>query len=173
MESKRNKFLTIIFSLLPGAGHMFMGFMKMGISLMAVFFFTIFLSSFFHTGEFLLILPIIWFYAFFHSINIAYCSDEDFSLLKDEYLFSLDKIMKVDKDLFKKRKLFAGILLILFGAYVVWDNIIENLSNVIPQAVYLPIYNILQFAPKMIIGIAIIFIGIRLIVEKKRESDIV
>ena len=45
MKKEKSKFLTFCFSLLPGAGHMYMGFMKMGLSLMAAFFFLIFLSS--------------------------------------------------------------------------------------------------------------------------------
>ena len=35
---KKNRFLTFCFSCLPGAAEMYMGFMKMGLSLMLVFF---------------------------------------------------------------------------------------------------------------------------------------
>ena len=45
MRRKKSKFLTFIFSLLPGAGEMYMGFMKMGVSLMAEFFGIIFLAT--------------------------------------------------------------------------------------------------------------------------------
>ncbi len=30
MINKKSKFLTFVFSMLPGAGHMYMGFMNMG-----------------------------------------------------------------------------------------------------------------------------------------------
>ncbi len=45
MRKKTNKFLVFMFSLLPGAGHMFMGFMKTGVSLMSAFLFVIFLTA--------------------------------------------------------------------------------------------------------------------------------
>ena len=45
MTKKKSGFWTFIFSLLPGAAEMYMGFMKMGVSLMGLFFGE---SSFFH-----------------------------------------------------------------------------------------------------------------------------
>ncbi len=39
MINKKSKFLTFVFSMLPGAGHMYMGFMNMGVSFMSAFFF--------------------------------------------------------------------------------------------------------------------------------------
>ena len=41
----KSTFLTILFSFLPGAGHMYLGLIKQGIQLMVLFFGTIFLSS--------------------------------------------------------------------------------------------------------------------------------
>ena len=38
MTKKKSGFWTFIFSLLPGAAEMYMGFMKMGVSLMGLFF---------------------------------------------------------------------------------------------------------------------------------------
>ena len=37
-QQKKGKFLTFMFSFIPGAAEMYMGFMKMGVSLMALFF---------------------------------------------------------------------------------------------------------------------------------------
>lgn len=171
MRNKRNKFLTFMFSMLPGAGHMFMGFMKTGISFMAAFFFIIFLATFLSISQFIFILPLIWFYAFFHCLNIASLNDEDFLSIEDEYLFSIDKIIKLDKNIFVKRRLFVGILLLLFGVYLLWNTVIRNLSGIIPDNLYSTIYNMSNFVPKIIIGIAIIFVGVKLIAGKKRESE--
>ena len=38
MYRKKNKFLTFLFALLPGAAEMYMGFMKMGLTLLSLFF---------------------------------------------------------------------------------------------------------------------------------------
>jgi hypothetical protein len=171
MRTKKNKFLTFCFSMLPGAGHMYIGFMKMGLSLMAAFFFVIFLSSWLNIGPLVFILPLIWFYAFFDCMNKQYSTDEEFLLLEDNYLFSLDEIVKIDKGIFKKHRLFSGILLLLLGVYLIWTNIISGLSRYLPSEVYNVIYAITRVAPQIILGITIIAVGAKLISGKKKEFD--
>ncbi|HWQ71578.1 MAG TPA: hypothetical protein VN370_04570 [Desulfitobacteriaceae bacterium] len=171
MKTKRNKFLTIMFSLLPGAGHMFMGFMKMGLSMMSLFCFIIFLSSWLNIGPLLFILPILWFYSFFDCINKRYSSDEEFILLDDHFLYSIDKLIETNSIIFQKHRLFAGILLLFFGIYLLWSNIINNLYGHIPSHIYSMLINIKYLMPQTVLGIIIVVIGVRLIVGKKRENE--
>lgn len=171
MKKEKSKFLTFGFSLLPGAGHMYMGFMKMGLSLMAAFFFLIFISSWLNIGPLLFLLPLIWFYSFFDCINKRYSTDQEFLLLEDNYLFSLDELVKIDKGIFKKHRLFTGILLLLLGIYLIWNNIIQSLWRYMPNAVYNAINDVTRVAPQIIIGVAIIAVGAKLIIGKKRERD--
>ena len=172
MIKKKSRFLTFIFSMLPGAGHMYMGFMKMGISFMSVFFFIIFLSTWLDIGPLLFILPIIWFYSFFDCTNRLSLDNEEFLLLEDKYLFSIDKLSKLDKSIFEKRSLAAGVLLLILGVYLIADNMMNILSQYIPQQVYSIIDNFMIQTPKIVVGVAIIGIGIRLIIGKKRECKI-
>lgn len=172
MKKEKSKFLTFCFSLLPGAGHMYMGFMKMGLSLMAGFFFVIFLSNWLNIGPLLFVLPLIWFYSFFDCINKRYSTDEEFLLLEDRYLFSLDEIVKIDKGIFTKHRLFSGILLLLLGGYLIWNNIMHSLWRYIPNELYNAISEVSRVAPQIIIGIVIIFVGVKLVIGKKRESEI-
>lgn len=171
MRKKRSNFLTFVFSLLPGAGHMYMGFMKIGLSFMAAFFFVIFLSSWLDIGPLLFILPLLWFYSFFDCINKRYSTDEEFLLLEDSYLFSLDKFVRLDKDIFQKHRALSGILLLFLGGYLIWNNTLHLLSRYIPQEAYDAINNLTRLAPQIIIGLAIVAAGIKLIVGKKKESD--
>ncbi|MEY8763619.1 MULTISPECIES: hypothetical protein [Clostridium] len=171
MVSKKSSFLTIIFSFLPGAGHMYMGFMKMGLSIMAVFFTIIFFSSWLHIGPLLYITPLIWFYSLFDCINKQSMPQEEFDKLDDSYIFSIDKLLKLDKNLFKKQGLFFGILLICMGLYLIWDNIRFIIQPYINSEIYKIISNFTEIIPQMIVGIAIIVIGIKLIVGKKKEVD--
>ncbi len=69
MIKKKGKFLTTIFSCIPGGGQMYMGFMKEGLSLMGMFFFILFLSSWLNIGPMLYVLPVLWFYSFFDAMN--------------------------------------------------------------------------------------------------------
>ena len=41
MKNKKSRFWVFVFSFLPGAGEMYMGFMKMGLSLMLGFMLTV------------------------------------------------------------------------------------------------------------------------------------
>ena len=171
MKKEKSKFLTFIFSLMPGAGHMYMGFMKMGISLMAVFFFLIFLSSFFSIGPLLFVLPLVWFYSFFDCMNKRYSTDDEFLTLEDKYLFSLDELVKMDKDVLKKHRLASGILLIIIGGYLIWNNILNSLSAYISSELFSLINDVTRVAPQIIIGIAIILAGVKLIKGKRKECD--
>jgi len=174
MKKEKSKFLTFGFSLMPGAGHMYLGFMKMGISLMAVFFLLIFLSSWLSIGPLLYVLPLIWFYSFFDCMNKRYSTDEEFLLLEDNYLFSLDELVKIDKDILKKHRLLSGILLVLLGIYLIWNNLINSLglNGFISNEVYNAINVATSVAPQIIIGIVIIVVGAKLIIGKKKECDL-
>jgi len=172
MIKNKSKFLTFCFSLLPGAGHMYMGFMKMGLSFMAAFFFIIFLSSFLNIAQLLFLLPLLWFFAFFDCMNKCYAPDEEFLNLKDNYLFSIDELVKMDKGVFKEHKLLVGIVLLILGFYLVFNNIIDSFSQYISPQVYNAIEDVTRVAPKVVIGIVIIVVGIKLIIGKKRECDI-
>lgn len=89
MTKKRNGFLRFCCSLLPGAGEMYMGFMKMGLSLMSMFFGIIVAASIFELGPLAVLAVIAWFYSFFHVHNLAGLSDEEFYAVEDDYLFHL------------------------------------------------------------------------------------
>lgn len=170
MKQRRGRFLTFLFALLPGAGHMFMGFMKTGISLMSAFFFIIFLASWLNIGPVLFILPVLWFYSFFDCLNKYYLNDEEFEQLEDCYLFSIDTLFEGGNNLFKRFGSYLGILLILFGIYLMWDNLlITPLWPYIPDSLYGYLIGFKRAFPQLVIGVTIIVIGIKLIVRKKRE----
>lgn len=177
MRMKRSKFLTVLFSLIPGAGHMFMGFMKTGVSLMAAFTTIIFLASWLNISPLLYILPVLWFYSFFDCLNRRYSSDEVFASLEDNYLFSIEtfslkKLLAQGEPIFKRRHLMAGILLLLLGGYLVWSNLLSRvIGQFVSDRMYSALWNMTHFAPQFILGIAIIVIGVRLILGRKKERD--
>lgn len=62
---KNKKFTAMFFSIIPGAGHMYLNLPKQGIQLMSLFFLTIFISDWINLGFLGIFAPIIWFYSFF------------------------------------------------------------------------------------------------------------
>lgn len=76
IEHQREKSRTILFSFVPGLGHMNMGLMQRGITFLISFIgwfaIIVFLSMIVHRGEllvFLLALPVIWVYSMFDAIS--------------------------------------------------------------------------------------------------------
>ena len=83
-QKKKSRFFTFIFSMLPGAAEMYMGFMKNGLSLMIIFFISFVPMILFNSLEFMLLLSaVLWFYGFFHARNIASLDDTYFDQLED------------------------------------------------------------------------------------------
>lgn len=170
MTKKRSKFLTVVFSFLPGAGHMFMGFMKMGLSFMAAFFGVIFLSSWLDFGIMLYILPLIWFYAFFDAVNKRFSSDEAFAALTDRFLLTDSGLFDKGNGFFKKKRLFGGIALMILGIYLICKNMYRLVWDILPNNIVNTLSWVGGYIPQIIIGLIIVAIGIRLIVGKKREG---
>ena len=65
-RQKKNKFFTFIFSLIPGAAQMYMGFMKQGLSLMALMAVSIVGVTYGLEFFFVPVMALVWFYSFFH-----------------------------------------------------------------------------------------------------------
>lgn len=171
MKRKRSRFLTFMFSMLPGAGHMFMGFMKMGTSIMSVFFLIILLSSWLGIGPLMYFLPVLWFYSFFDCINKRYSSDEEFYAMEDTFLFSRDRLYLSKIPVLKNQKLFAGVLLVLMGIYLIWNNFMHFVGQFIPREMYDRIRDFTNHAPQIVFGVVIIMAGMKLIMGKKKECD--
>ena len=122
---KKSSFWTFVFSLFPGAGHMYLGLMKKGASLMLLFCLTIALSGFLNLSFLLILLPVIWFYSFFDAMNLRNVPYEERMAREDHFLFDMDGLLNKDwKVVLKRRHLLVGIICIFFGAWILFQNIV-------------------------------------------------
>lgn len=167
MIRKKNGFLTFCFSLVPGAGEMYMGFMKQGVSIMTVFWLLIFFATFFNMDPVLFILPILWCYSFFNVHNIRGMSDEEFYALEDDYAFHLDKLIPMEKWNKKQSTILAAVLIIL-GICMLWDNVMYYLHWLIPSELY---WSVMDGIPQIFVGVLLIIGGVYLIKGKKKELE--
>lgn len=167
---KKSGFLTFCFSLIPGAGEMYLGFMKMGVSLMGLFFAVIAVSIFLHVGSVMLIDVVLWFYSFFHVHNLAGLEDTEFLAVEDEFLFRLDEVfdMGIEKEKYRKA---VAILMIAAGILLLWNGWKAALMPWIPNFLFDMISRFENTAPRILVGIAIIIGGIRMIKGKKEEME--
>lgn len=167
---KKSSIFTFLCSFLPGAAEMYLGFMKMGSSLLALFFVSFMLASLFSPGDvFVLLAFIIWFYGFFHARNIAACDEEAFALLEDKFIweeFTDEKPIKIPE---KTGRKWIAIILILLGVGTLWSNFKSIIYNMIPDSMWESIYPIVDNIPKTVIAIVIIIIGVKMMLGKKEE----
>lgn len=168
---KKNRFLTFCCSLLPGAAEMYMGFMKTGLSLMGLFFLFMILISLVSIGELAAFMVVIWCYGFFHANHLASLSEEEFSQIEDEYLFGKSTLFP-GKDFGKKYQKWIAAVLILIGGCFLWDSVAGMLYDLLPDAYRIiptVMWRIADYIPKLLAGIVIVAIGIRLIIGKKAQ----
>lgn len=171
MTKKKSKFWTFCFSLLPGAAEMYMGFMKMGVSLMCLFFGIFFLASFFAQGILVLADVIVWFYGFFHAHNLSSMDDEDFYALEDDYLFHLDGSGKEfwNQMVISRHRKIVAVVLILVGVSILWNNLLDLLDWLLPPIAREILYNLGYRVPQLVLAVGVIAVGIWLIRGKKQE----
>jgi TM2 domain-containing membrane protein YozV len=82
-KGKKSKVLALVFSFIPGAGHMYLGYKEQGLQLMAIFFFSLFVMDWLHMTFLIFLIPIIWFYSMFDALQKSSQSmyqQEDFVL---------------------------------------------------------------------------------------------
>lgn len=176
MTNKKNKFFTFCFSLIPGAGEMYLGFYKMGISLMCIFGLVAAFTGTFSMPVISFFLPVIWFYSFFHVHNLNSLPDDEFYSLEDDWLIPFNNDSFELNDWVRKyRKLIAGIL-ILFGISILW-KILTNFTNDLLWMFHMSdyfhrfIYRLNSTIPQGVIALLIIVLGVKMIKNKKEDLD--
>ncbi|MBE5870521.1 MAG: hypothetical protein E7294_04585 [Lachnospiraceae bacterium] len=167
-QKKKNGFFTFICSFLPGAAEMYMGFMKMGVSLMMVFFMSFMIPSVLRASDvFIGMAFIVWFYGFFHARNIAASDDETFALLQDKYIWEgilEDRNVSVSNE--TARKWIAGILIVV-GCGILWNNCYYLLERLMPNMLWDILEPVLNMVPQIAAALLIIAIGLKMIRGKK------
>ena len=169
---KKNNLFTFLCSFIPGAAEMYMGFMKLGISLMGTFAFACALSAIGIANElFFFLVLIVWAYGFFHARNLASTSEEEFRTLQDHLIFEEFGELTFRKLEGQKCRKWAAAAMIFIGLSVLWKNLSGFLYRLIPQSQWSTISPLINKCPEMVLSILIILIGIRLIRGKKAEIN--
>ena len=171
MQKQKRGFWLFIFSLIPGAGEMYMGFKKQGISIMLLFWGVFAVGSCTGMDWLIFLIPIIWFYSFFNVHNLKSLSEEEFYSVEDSYVLHMDKLLgDVDTLLTHHRKLTA-IILIVFGASILWNNLVDFFYMILPGYLANVLGTFAYHLPQLVIAVAIIFAGIYILTRKKDALD--
>ena len=160
----KNGFLTLLFAFIPGAGQMYQGYMKRGLSLIlmccaigAVLF-----------SPVALFLLVVFMYSFFDTLNLR----AQIALGKapeDDYLVHLDpKDKRLARMLMDSHKL-VGWVLIVFGVLIVYENIIMEMLNEVlwrwgrDSVAFRAFYLVMDRLPDVVACVAFILCGVWLV----------
>lgn len=173
MKKKKSKFWLFIFSFIPGAGEMYMGFMKMGLSLMMGFMLSIAVIVITHIDVLSVIAITIYIYCFFHAHNINGMDDEAFQKLEDTYLFGFDNMESVRVRLGGKGRVITAAVLIIIGIIMMVNvgfNLLFDIFGWDNQYFSTVYYFVKGEVPRLLIGIAIIWGGVTMLRGKKIDD---
>lgn len=177
--NKKNKILFFLFSLIPGAAHMYIGLVKRGLVIMLALVAGAGLAMMADTPAFLLVLPVLWFYSFFDAWYKYHLPEDKLAKVRDDFLFFLNAMPEnVRSDPRFKKVASAnvlkvgGIVAIIAGAYLIWDQIIVRVLIRLLSDTDAEILSQISYKlPQVAVAVILIVVGIKLISHKKRELD--
>ncbi|MFM1654561.1 hypothetical protein ACI7RC_21045 [Brevibacillus sp. B_LB10_24] len=155
---RKSGVLATFLSVIPGAGHMYLGLQRRGLQLMAAFVFSIYIMDVLRLSIFLFLIPIIWFYSFFDGL-------QQFSRwrrgeVRDEPV--ADWLLNHQK--------WIGIGLIGLGGYYLLDQVLLPLIE--PN---FPDFNISflfhSYVQTSIVSMLLIGGGLKLLLGKKQREE--
>ena len=172
---KKNGILTLLFACIPGAGQMYQGYMKRGLSLITMFCLFIILGS--TTGLDALVVGciVVYMYSFFDTLNLrAQLATE--KAPEDDYLVHFNwHDARMTQFMGESHKL-VGWGLIALGAIVFYNNIIMRvLGDVMwrwgqDNPVFRAIYLMLDALPQIVVCVALIVCGMWLVRGPKNKK---
>lgn len=161
MMNRKNGVLAFVFACCFGAGQMYLGYMKRGLSLMALTALDGILVNFFNNSVFLALMPVIWAFSFFDTFNLR----NQLEPQPDDFLFDMSGMLGEDwKSIIDKRhKLFGGILIAL-GVYALYKNFVEPaLWNIVHAYGLVWLQNLLWGVPNLLVAALLVGLGVYLL----------
>lgn len=162
----KNGLLTLLFAFIPGAGQMYQGYMKRGLSLMLMCCAICVLAVLFSPIAFFLLL--VFMYSFFDTLNLR-AQIALGNAPADDYLIHLDpKDKRLARLLLDSHKL-VGWLLIAFGALIAYQNLIMNIFGDLvyrwghSSPVFRALYLVMASLPDVVVCVVLIVCGVWLV----------
>ena len=171
---KKNGILTFLFAFVPGAGQMYQGYMKRGLSLITLFFLCI-MAGMLLLDPLALTALIVWMYSFFDTFNLR-AQFIAGTAPADDYLVHFNTKDARLTLFFRDSHKLVGWALIALGAMVAYQNIIMRvLGDVMwrwgqDNPVFRAIYLMLDALPQIVVCVALIVCGMWLVRGPKNKK---
>lgn len=162
----KNGLLTLLFAFIPGAGQMYQGYMKRGLSLMLMCCAIGVLAMLF--APIALFLMLVFMYSFFDTLNLR-AQIALGNAPADDYLVHLDpKDKRLARLLLDSHKL-VGWALIAFGALIAYQSLIMNILGDLvyrwghSSPVFRALYLVMDSLPDVVVCVVLIVCGVWLV----------
>lgn len=177
---KRNALLTYLFSLCPGAGQMYQGYMKRGLSHILLFVIPIMLGFAF-MPVLMALAAVVYMYSFFDSINLraqilAYYKGIGDPLPADDFLIHLNLNEKDVEQMLRGKPKLIGWGCILLGAAGLYKSVVEPLLlsfvQLLPDSSLTWTLNRIVYSlPGIALGALFVVVGLWLLRGPKKPED--
>lgn len=169
---KKNNVLTFFCSFVPGAAEMYMGFMKMGFSMIILFMVSVMFMDMLGSRFTFGILAAFWFYCFFHALNFISLTPEEFDVMEDRFIWEDVLGSNPVKISNKSIQRWMGVMLIVVGLGTLWNTFERVIYNYIPDYLWDTYYSVVVRIPSILLAVIFIIIGFRLIFAKRKELEV-
>ena len=173
---KKNGFLTFCFAFIPGAGQMYQGYMKRGLSLVGICCLAIAVASLLSPlqNAALAVCCVVWMYSFFDTFNLRAQLGAGMAPA-DDYLVHLGYDVSLDRLHHRRHKLFGWVLVVL-GVYTLYDGLLMDFLrdlywNTDNSWIIRVIYNVMDRVPTVVVCLAVILLGLWLVRGPRQKPD--
>ena len=171
MRLRKSAFFTFCCSLIPGAGEMYMGFYKQGISLMSLFFGAFALGGWMGAEIVLAFLPVIWFFSFFHTHNLRGMTEDEFFKQEDRYFLMQDFSLADADEFFQKNKKVIAVALIFWGACMLTQICMDLLNPFFDGFLWDLAWRLNDNAAKIIVALGVVLGGFHILRKNKAVEN--
>ena len=160
---KKNGILTLLFACIPGAGQMYQGYMKRGLSLITLFFLCIMAGMLLE--PLVLTALIVWMYSFFDTFNLR-AQFIAGTAPADDYLVHFNTKDARLTLFFRDSHKLVGWALIALGAMVAYQNIIMRVLGDVMwrwgqnSPFFRAVYLMLDELPEVVVCVALVVCGL-------------
>jgi TM2 domain-containing membrane protein YozV len=125
MFKQNKKIIAMLLSVIPGAGHLYLGLQSQGIELMAGFFLSFYLTDWLKLSIFMVMSPIIWFVSMF---DVMHKASGDRAMIDKTIFFNKwfknDEEIINEKSFLRNKHKVLGYVLIAVGTYLILNRFV-------------------------------------------------
>lgn len=164
---EKNKLLKFLFSLVPGAGYMYLNMMAKGVIFMTGFAALSLVSMGFWFNGLVVFLPVLWCYTFFDTFHVGILSYEERITLDKEYLEKVKRLnIQVLTDSIQNKRRIVGGICLLVAVYMLFNRVLYRFMWYFFDG-HGFFYEIFDLLPSIVVAILLLLLGIHLLKGEK------